>query len=100
MVSVPMCKGFGSRVMEAMIRGQDGKVRFAWRAEGLVCARNRHSDVKSLSERAAFGRLLLMERLELAMSSSWSNETLGGSLPLPCRVSSGAIPFYAGISMQ
>ena len=37
-VRVPMRKGFGSGVMETMIRGKNGKVRFAWRAEGLVCA--------------------------------------------------------------
>ena len=34
----PTRRGFGTRVMEAMIRGQlKGEMRFDWRAEGLVC---------------------------------------------------------------
>jgi PAS domain S-box-containing protein len=37
LVSAPTRKGFGSRVMEAIIRGQKGEMRFDWRAEGLAC---------------------------------------------------------------
>jgi two-component sensor histidine kinase len=37
LISAPTRKGFGSRVMEAMIRGQKGEVRFDWRGEGLAC---------------------------------------------------------------
>jgi PAS domain S-box-containing protein len=36
-VSTRTRKGFGSRVMEAMIRAQNGEMRFDWRAEGLAC---------------------------------------------------------------
>lgn len=37
-VSPPARRGFGTHVMEAMIRGQvGGDVRLDWRAEGLVC---------------------------------------------------------------
>jgi PAS domain S-box-containing protein len=37
-VEPPTHRGFGTRVMEAMIRGQlNGEMRFDWRAEGLVC---------------------------------------------------------------
>jgi two-component sensor histidine kinase len=36
-VKQPERHGFGSRVMDAMIRGQSGEIRFDWRAEGLVC---------------------------------------------------------------
>jgi PAS domain S-box-containing protein len=36
-VSAPARKGFGSRVMETMIRAQNGEMRFDWRAEGLAC---------------------------------------------------------------
>jgi PAS domain S-box-containing protein len=37
-VRPPTRRGFGTRAMEAMIRGQlNGDVRFDWRAEGLVC---------------------------------------------------------------
>jgi PAS domain S-box-containing protein len=37
-VKPPTRQGFGTRVMEGMIRGQlRGEMRFAWRAEGLVC---------------------------------------------------------------
>jgi PAS domain S-box-containing protein len=33
----PERRGFGSRVMDAMLRGQSGEIRFDWRAEGLIC---------------------------------------------------------------
>ena len=37
-VKPPMRHGFGTRVMDSMIRGQlKGEMRFDWRAEGLVC---------------------------------------------------------------
>ena len=37
-VKSPTRKGFGTRVMEGMIRGQmKGEIRFDWRAEGLAC---------------------------------------------------------------
>jgi PAS domain S-box-containing protein len=38
LVTSPTRKGFGTRVMESMIRGQlKGELRFDWRAEGLAC---------------------------------------------------------------
>jgi PAS domain S-box-containing protein len=36
-VQEPTRKGFGGRVIEQMIAGRSGKVRFDWRVEGLVC---------------------------------------------------------------
>jgi two-component sensor histidine kinase len=37
-VKPPARQGFGTRVMEAMVRGQlRGGMRFDWRAEGLAC---------------------------------------------------------------
>jgi two-component sensor histidine kinase len=36
-VKQPERRGFGSRVIDAMIRNQSGEIRFDWRAEGLVC---------------------------------------------------------------
>ena len=37
-VKPPTRRGFGTRVMESMIRGQlKGEMRFDWRAEGLAC---------------------------------------------------------------
>jgi PAS domain S-box-containing protein len=37
-VEPPARKGFGTRVMESIIRGQlNGEARFDWRAEGLAC---------------------------------------------------------------
>jgi PAS domain S-box-containing protein len=37
-VKPPTRQGFGTRVMESMIRGQlEGEIRFDWRAEGLEC---------------------------------------------------------------
>jgi PAS domain S-box-containing protein len=37
-VKPPMRQGFGTRVMDSMIRGQlQGEIRFDWRAEGLAC---------------------------------------------------------------
>ena len=37
-VNPPTRRGFGTRVMESMIRGQaKGEVRFDWRVEGLAC---------------------------------------------------------------
>src|SRR5262245_23000417 len=37
-VRPPTRKGFGTRVMEAMVRGQlSGSIRFDWRSKGLVC---------------------------------------------------------------
>jgi two-component sensor histidine kinase len=37
-INPPTRRGFGTRVMESMIRGQaKGEVRFDWRAEGLAC---------------------------------------------------------------
>ena len=38
LVTSPTHKGFGTRVMERMIRKQlKGKMQFDWRADGLVC---------------------------------------------------------------
>jgi PAS domain S-box-containing protein len=37
-VRPPTRSGFGTRVMESMVRGQGGEIRFDWRAEGLACA--------------------------------------------------------------
>jgi PAS domain S-box-containing protein len=38
LVTLPMRQGFGTRVMESLIRGQlKGEMRFDWRTEGLVC---------------------------------------------------------------
>jgi two-component sensor histidine kinase len=37
-VKPPTRRGFGTRVMDNMIRGQlEGEMRFDWRAEGLAC---------------------------------------------------------------
>ena len=37
-VKQPTRKGFGTRVMEAMVQGQlKGDIRFDWRSDGLVC---------------------------------------------------------------
>jgi two-component sensor histidine kinase len=36
-VNAPARKGFGSRVMQAMVRAQNGEMQFDWRAEGLAC---------------------------------------------------------------
>ena len=37
-VKPPTRQGFGTRVMDRMIRGQlKGEIRFDWRAEGLAC---------------------------------------------------------------
>jgi PAS domain S-box-containing protein len=36
-VKEPARRGVGSRVMDAMLRGQSGEIRFDWHAEGLVC---------------------------------------------------------------
>ncbi|MGY8709047.1 PAS domain S-box protein [Bradyrhizobium sp. 18BD] len=36
-VNAPQRKGFGSRLIEGTIKPLGGKVRFDWRAEGLVC---------------------------------------------------------------
>jgi|SoiMethySBSTD1v2_1073268.scaffolds.fasta_scaffold57487_4 PAS domain S-box-containing protein len=36
-VQEPTRKGFGGRVIEQMIAGRSGKVRFDWRVDGLVC---------------------------------------------------------------
>ena len=37
-VNTPTRQGFGTRVMERMIRGQlKGDIRFDWHAEGLAC---------------------------------------------------------------
>jgi two-component sensor histidine kinase len=33
----PTRRGFGTRVMEGMIRKMKGDMRFDWRAEGLAC---------------------------------------------------------------
>jgi PAS domain-containing protein len=38
LVMAPTCRGFGTRVMESMIRDQlGGELRLNWRAEGLAC---------------------------------------------------------------
>lgn len=38
LVKLPTRKGFGTRVMDSMIRGQlSGEMRFDWHAEGLMC---------------------------------------------------------------
>jgi PAS domain S-box-containing protein len=36
-VQEPTRKGFGGRVIDQMIAGRSGKVRFDWRVDGLVC---------------------------------------------------------------
>jgi PAS domain S-box-containing protein len=36
-VKPPSCYGFGTRVIERMIRGQMGEISFDWRPEGLAC---------------------------------------------------------------
>jgi two-component sensor histidine kinase len=36
-VKPPTLRGFGTRVMESMIRGHYGDMRFDWHAKGLVC---------------------------------------------------------------
>jgi PAS domain S-box-containing protein len=36
-VKQPERRGFGSRLMDGMLRGQSGEIRFDWRAEGLIC---------------------------------------------------------------
>ena len=36
-VKQPERRGFGSRVMDALLRGHSGEIRFDWRAEGLIC---------------------------------------------------------------
>jgi two-component sensor histidine kinase len=37
-VKPPTRRGFGSRVIEQLVRGElQGEVRFEWRAEGLAC---------------------------------------------------------------
>jgi PAS domain S-box-containing protein len=36
-VKQPERRGFGSRAMDGMLRGQSGEIRFDWRAEGLIC---------------------------------------------------------------
>ncbi len=33
----PTRQGFGTRIIERMIKGLKGKTRFDWRPEGLVC---------------------------------------------------------------
>jgi PAS domain S-box-containing protein len=36
-VKSPTRRGFGTRVIDNMIKGQNGETRFDWRAEGLAC---------------------------------------------------------------
>jgi PAS domain S-box-containing protein len=36
-VNPPTRQGFGTRVMQSMIQGQGGELRFDWREEGLAC---------------------------------------------------------------
>jgi two-component sensor histidine kinase len=36
-VKPPTRKGFGTRAIEGMIRGQQGEIRFDWRPTGLAC---------------------------------------------------------------
>jgi two-component sensor histidine kinase len=36
-VESPTRRGFGTRVMENMVRGRKGELRFDWRAQGLAC---------------------------------------------------------------
>jgi PAS domain S-box-containing protein len=36
-VAPPTGSGFGTRVMDGMVRGQQGEIRFDWRPEGLAC---------------------------------------------------------------
>jgi two-component sensor histidine kinase len=36
-VRMPTHQGFGTRVLEGMLRPLKGEARFDWRAEGLVC---------------------------------------------------------------
>jgi len=33
----PTRRGFGQRIIDALIRQQKGEVRFDWRPEGLIC---------------------------------------------------------------
>ena len=37
LVKTPSRYGFGTRVVERMVRGQKGEIRFDWRPEGLAC---------------------------------------------------------------
>jgi two-component sensor histidine kinase len=36
-VTPPTRRGFGTRVIESMIRQSNGEIRFEWRAQGLTC---------------------------------------------------------------
>jgi two-component sensor histidine kinase len=36
-VQKPTRRGFGRRIIDALIRQQKGEVRFDWRPEGLTC---------------------------------------------------------------
>ena len=36
-VDAPTRKGFGTRVIESMVRSTNGEVRLDWRAEGFAC---------------------------------------------------------------
>jgi two-component system CheB/CheR fusion protein len=51
-VSPPTRKGFGTRVMEAMVRSQlNGSIRFDWRSTGLVCEIETDNGVSPTSPR-------------------------------------------------
>jgi PAS domain S-box-containing protein len=51
-VSPPTRKGFGSRVMETMVKGQlDGSIRFDWRSTGLVCEIETASGITPVPQR-------------------------------------------------
>jgi PAS domain S-box-containing protein len=53
-VKPPTCKGFGTHVMEAMIRGHvGGDVRLDWHAKGLVSRVRNHPSGAGSSERAS-----------------------------------------------
>lgn len=53
-VQAPTRKGFGTRVMEAMVRGQlNGDIRFDWRSEGLVCEITTDSGIAATPARMA-----------------------------------------------
>ena len=51
-VAPPTRKGFGTRVMEAMVQSQlSGKIRFDWRSTGLVCEIETDSGIASTPPR-------------------------------------------------
>jgi two-component sensor histidine kinase len=49
-VQEPARKGFGRRIIERLIFEQKGKLRFDWRAKGLVCEITLHAAVLGLRD--------------------------------------------------